>query len=343
MICFFIFNSENNACMKKLTLFLFIISIVACRKDIQPSKTVTDFAATITAAELRQHLFVIASAEMEGRNTPSPGLEKAADYIIAQYRRLGVQPGNNNSYRQTVQLTNGSASNIIGIVEGTEKKDECVIISAHYDHVGVINGNIYYGADDNGSGTVSLLEIADAFTRAKKEGFAPKRTMVFLHFYGEEKGLWGSDYYVNNPVFPLGKTSANLNIDMIGRIATDYQASADSANYLYLIGDSRMSTQLNPITDSINNRYTKLHIDRKYDAPADPNRVFYRSDQYHFARKGVPVLFYFDGFYPDYHTPADTPDKIRYELMSKRLQLIFYTAWDFANRELLLKRDIPFQ
>ncbi|MBI1341938.1 MAG: M28 family peptidase [Terrimonas sp.] len=243
------------------------------------------------------------------------------------------------SYYNTI--VKGSASNVLGVVEGSDKKDEWVIITAHYDHLGVRNDNTYYGADDDGSGTVSVLEIAQAFAGAKAAGKGPRRSILFMTVSGEEHGLWGSGYYANHPVYPLEKTSADLNIDMVGRIGNEYQKNKDSANYIYIIGDDKLSSDLNPITEQVNKTYTKLTLDRKYNDPKDPNRFYYRSDHYNFAEKGVPIIFYFNGVHQDYHRPTDTPDKINYPLMEKRARLVFFTAWDIANRDEMLKRDKP--
>lgn len=237
------------------------------------------------------------------------------------------------------QVLNLQSSNILGILPGTEKKDEYVFITAHYDHLGRRGNVIYYGADDDGSGTTSILEIAEAFAKAKAEGKAPKRTIVFMTVSGEEKGLLGSEYYTTHPVFPLSKTSVDLNIDMVGRI--DPQYKGDSNNYVYVIGDDKLSSDLKKITDSINNQYTHLQLDRRYNDANDPNRFYYRSDHYNFAKNNVPIIFYFNGTHADYHKPTDTVDKINFSLMAKRVTLVFYTAWEMANREDMLSRDIP--
>ena len=197
---------------------------------------------------------------------------------------------------------------------------------------------IYYGADDDGSGTVSVMEMAAAFAKAKQDGYGPARTIVFMTVSGEEKGLWGSKYYSDHPVFPLEKTSADLNTDMIGRI--DPSRRGDSTNYVYVIGNDKLSTELNPVIHSVNDQYSKLELDFKYNAPDDPERIYYRSDHYNFARKGVPIIFFFDGIHKDYHKPTDTVDKINFDLMEKRARLIFLTAWEIANRPGMLKRDI---
>ncbi len=509
--------------MKKTTLLLIallpLISLIAQKKN----KTMEKIGNSITAADLKKHLYIVASAENEGRDTPSPGLEKAANYIEQHFRSIGLKPGNGDSYRltyplykdsvlssslsingKTFELTKdylnnnanysaelpfsevvfagygiaddkldsykdldvhgkavlivegtpadyksaqtggmspgqtfgklqaaskkgavavllvsksfGSASrpvnnrggwslngykanfnpqlfyisekvaseimgedgkgifdkmtanslpgktykasidlafqkttiktqvsNVMGLLEGTDKKDEYVLVTAHYDHIGKRDTIINYGADDDGSGTVSVLELAEAFAKAKAEGNGPRRSIVFMTVSGEEHGLWGSAYYANHPVYPLEKTTVDLNIDMIGRIGNDYMKDKDSANYVYVIGDNKLSSDLTPITEAINGIYTKLKLDRKYNDPKDPNRFYYRSDHYNFAEKGVPIIFYFNGVHPDYHRPTDTPDKIKYDLMEKRAKLVFYTAVEMANREEMLKRDMPLE
>jgi hypothetical protein len=483
-------------------------------------KTIEKMASTITPGDMKKHLYVIADKEMEGRDTPSPGLEKAANYIEEQFKNLGLLPGNKDSYRQhyplykdsmtgagmkingvsfelnkdfqpqpnnyaaemrfsevvfagygivdsgkrddykdlnvagklvliadgtpadykssqtgfrapastfgkinaaaskgaaamliiygnyprrsvtttsnwgmniyrssqspftftiskeiaakilgenagelenkikaggisnkpypakveliyskTTQTTN--VSNVLGLIEGTDLKDEYVVLTAHYDHVGKRNDTtIFYGADDDGSGTTGIIELAEAFAEAKKAGKGPRRSILFMTVSGEEKGLWGSRYYTENPVYPLEKTTVDLNIDMIGRTGTEYLKSSDSANYVYIIGDDKLSSDLAIITNQANNTYTKMKLDRKYNDPNDPNRFYFRSDHYNFAEKGVPIIFYFNGTHADYHRPTDTPDKINYPLMAKRARLVFYTAWEMANRNEMLKRDL---
>jgi len=234
-----------------------------------------------------------------------------------------------------------NASNVIGVLEGTDKKDEYVFLTGHYDHLGMHNGKIWYGADDDGSGTVGVIEMATAFAKAAAEGHHPRRTIVFMTVSGEEKGLWGSEYYTDHPLFPLDKTSVDLNTDMVGRIDTE-RKSADTTNYVYVIGHDKLSSDLPIINEGENTKHTNLVLDYKFDDPNDPNRIYYRSDHYNFARKGVPVLFFYDGMLKaDYHQPTDTVDKINWDLYEKRVRMIFYTAWDMANRDEMLKRDKP--
>jgi len=197
--------------------------------------------------------------------------------------------------------------------------------------VGIKDGNIYNGADDDGSGTVSVMLLAQAFQKAKDDGNGPKRSVAFLHVTGEEVGLFGSRYYTDEePIFPLANTVANLNIDMIGRIDPD---KAANPNYIYLIGSDKLSQELHDVSEAVNTSYVNLELDYKYNAENDPNRFYYRSDHYNFAKNNVPVIFYFNGVHADYHKHTDTPDKIEYDLLEKRSRLIFHTAWELANRK----------
>jgi hypothetical protein len=236
----------------------------------------------------------------------------------------------------------GHSTDVLAVLPGTDKAGEYVFVTGHYDHLGMRDGKIWYGADDDGSGTCAVLEIAKAFTAAAAKGKGPRRTMVFMTVSGEEEGLWGSAYYTDHPVYPLAQTSVDLNIDMIGRIDPS-RKYGDSTNYVYSIGDDKLSSDLAPILNAQNTKYTKLELDRKFNDLKDPNRFYYRSDHYNFASKGVPIIFFFNGTHADYHQPTDTPDKINYDLYAKRAQLVFYTAWDMANRDDMLKRDIPLQ
>lgn len=232
------------------------------------------------------------------------------------------------------------STDVLGVLPGTDLADQYVFVTGHYDHLGMHDGKIWFGADDDGSGTCAVLEIAKAFTAAAAAGKGPRRTMVFMTVSGEEEGLWGSAWYTNHPVFPLAKTSVDLNIDMIGRIDPS-RKYGDSTNYVYIIGDDKLSSDLAPITEAANTKYTHLELDRKFNDLKDPNRFYYRSDHYNFADKGVPIIFYFNGTHADYHKPTDTPDKINFDLYARRARLVFYTAWDMANREDMLKRDMP--
>jgi hypothetical protein len=244
------------------------------------------------------------------------------------------------SHRIAREVTSFTGRNVVGIVPGSESplSKECVVLTAHYDHIGRVDGQINNGADDDGSGTVTLIELAEACATAAREGFAPRRTMLFMAVVGEEKGLLGSEWYSEHPVWPLDFTVANLNIDMIGR--TD-AAHPDNERYVYLIGSDRLSTELHAVSETVNARFTQLALDYTFNAEDDPNRFYYRSDHYNFARKGVPVIFYFSGVHEDYHKPGDDAHKIRYGKMAEIGQLVFHTAWQLANQDRRIKVDRP--
>jgi len=220
--------------------------------------------------------------------------------------------------------------NVLGYIEGVDPvlKNELVVVSAHYDHLGKRGNDIYFGADDNASGSSAVLEIAEAFAIARREGVGPRRSVLCLFVTGEEKGLLGSEYYSKHPVFPLENTVADVNIDMIGRVDEDHPDPL----YTYVIGSDRLSTDLHAINEEVNARYTRLALDYKYNADGDPNRFYYRSDHYNFAKNGIPAIFYFSGVHADYHRPTDTPDKIMYDKAETIARLAFHTAWELADR-----------
>ena len=230
-------------------------------------------------------------------------------------------------------------SNVLGFLEGSDPalKDEVVVVSAHYDHLGKKGESIYNGADDNGSGSSTVLELAEAFVLAKQAGNAPRRSILFLLVSGEEKGLLGSAYYAENPVFPLEKTIADVNVDMVGRVD---EAHADNPYYIYVIGSDRLSTELHEINETANRDYAQIELDYTYNAEDDPNRYYYRSDHYNFAEKGIPSIFYFSGVHEDYHQPTDTVDKINFEKMVRIGQLVFHTTWELANRDKTIEVDV---
>lgn len=222
-------------------------------------------------------------------------------------------------------------SNVIGYIEGSDPnlKKEFVFVTAHYDHLGKPDSSvIYYGADDNASGTAGVIEIARAFVEAKRKGVGPKRSVVCMLVSGEEKGLLGSEFYVQFPLFPLGATVVDINIDMIGRVD---ERHAGNPNYIYVIGSDRLSSTLHTINEQVNAEYTQLELDYKYNDPNDKNRYYERSDHYNFAQRGIPSIFYFNGTHADYHKPTDTVDKIDFNALAKRAQLAFHTAWEIAN------------
>lgn len=227
--------------------------------------------------------------------------------------------------------------NVAALLEGTDKKDEIIVISAHLDHIGVSpDGQINNGADDDGSGTVALLELAEAFSKAKAEGKGPRRSILFLNVTGEEMGLLGSEFYSEHPLFPIENHVANLNIDMIGRVDDAHKNNPD---YVYLIGSDKLSSTLHTISEEANRKFVNLNLDYTFNRADDPNRFYYRSDHYNFAKHGVPVIFYFTGVHEDYHRPGDDVEKILFDRQARIVKLIFHTAWELANREERIKVD----
>ena len=347
--------------MKQLNILILILSIsVSCSEENKSDK----YAESITSQELSELVYEFASDKFEGRDTGEPGQKLAVNFIRDFYLANDINKADNTedyfqkflvnfSERQVVNPNNGSyleslsideknidwvkTENVAAIIEGYQFPEEYIVLTAHLDHVGIEDGEIYNGADDDGSGSMALLEIAQAFKLAELDGNRPKRSIVILHVSAEEKGLLGSKYYVENPLYPLYNTITNLNIDMIGR--TDPTRESDNDNYIYLIGTDRLSSMLHETSEKVNRNTVNLELDYRFNAWDDPNRFYERSDHWHFAKNNIPVIFYFSGTHEDYHMPTDTPDKIRYDLLTKRARLIFHTAWEIANMDETIEVD----
>ncbi len=261
------------------------------------------------------------------------GLRKGFKKTFAKINKKGKSKSTNLSLKCSItshMINNDITSeNVLGFVEGTDLKDEILIVTAHYDHIGKDGDVIFYGADDDGSGTTALLMMAEAFAKAKEKGHGPRRSVLFMPVSAEEKGLLGSRYYSENPIFPLANTVADLNIDMIGRIDEPHEGNPD---YVYIIGSNFLSTDLHNINETQNKLHTKLQLDYTFNSVDDANNFYRRSDHYNFAKNGIPVIFYFNGVHEDYHQPSDTVDKIDFNKLSKITRLVFYTAWEIANR-----------
>ena len=362
----FIIHSNNNyisnrsKSYKMKNFFIIILVSLFTFKSYSQLQKANKFAKTITAQELKDHLYIYASDEFEGRNTGAEGQKKAVEYLRNFYIENEIEPGDldDKDYFQKMKLNlrrgnegEVDTENVIAIIKGTEIPDEYLILTSHLDHVGYgrtgsrsreayigeVKERIHNGADDDGSGTVAMLEIAQAFKQASKKGKGPKRSIIFLHVTGEEKGLLGSAYYADNPIYPLENTVTNLNLDMIGRI--DPTRKGDKREYIYIIGSDHDSQDLHNLSEQTNLETVNIDLDYRYNAKDDPNRFYYRSDHYNFAKNGIPIIFYFSGTHPDYHLPSDTPDKIEYDLLELRSKLVFYTAWNIANRDERIKVD----
>ena len=338
----------KNKEYKKILILLFIPLFSISQENIR-------FSKTIIVDDLQRHLSVLASDSLEGRETGKKGQKMAAEYIMNHFKNIGIPPYNKNTYYQKFKTQSDrhickyncencdedfitrlfkkkrivKGENVLGYIEGSDLKEELIIITAHYDHLGKHDTLLFNGADDNGSGTAAVMEIAEAFMIAKKEGKGPRRSILIMPVSGEEKGLLGSKYYTENPIYPLEKTVANLNIDMIGRV--DYYH--DTSGYIYLIGSDMLSKELHDISEEINKKYIGLELDYTFNASDDPNRYYYRSDHYNFAKNNIPVIFYFNGLHDDYHKVTDTLEKIDFKKIETITRLVFLTAWELANRE----------
>ena len=337
---------------KQLILILLLPSLLFSQENIK-------FSETIIVEDLEKHLNILASDSLEGRETGKKGQKMAAEYIANHFKDLGIPPYKKDTYYQKFKVKSGKhlckcedcdvgfvkklfgkrkrikGENVLGYIEGSDLKEELIIITAHYDHLGKHDSLVFNGADDDGSGTVAALEIAEAFMLAKKAGKGPRRSVLIMPVSGEEKGLLGSKYYTTHPIYPLKNTVANLNIDMIGRL-DDWH---DTANYVYLIGADRLSQELHDISEQVNKEYIGLNLDYKFNEEDDPNRYYYRSDHYNFAKNNIPVIFYFNGVHEDYHKVTDTVEKIDFEKTQRITRLVFLTAWELVNRDERIKVD----
>jgi Zn-dependent M28 family amino/carboxypeptidase len=297
---------------------------------------------TITASEK------MAAAILQGEKLDYETVKKQMSEGAAP-ESFALSPNKQASFNVAAKVEKTMTQNVVGIIEGSDPvlKNEYVAVGAHYDHVGMRasgdSDRIFNGADDDGSGTVATLAIAEALAKSAQR---PKRSVIFVWHAGEEKGLWGSEYFTDNPPVPISQIITQLNIDMIGRSRQEGDTKPANKNLtgpnaIYVIGSKLMSTELGALSEEVNNSYLKLNFDYKYDAPNDPERFFYRSDHYNYAKKGIPIIFYFSGVHEDYHRPSDHPDKIDYEKMEKVTRAIFATMWKLANAPARPKVDKP--
>ena len=337
--------------MKKYLILILLIPFFSFAQEN------LSYAKSINNKDLYKHIEVLSSDSLEGRETGKPGQKMAAEYIANHFKKIGIPPYKRKTYYQKFKVKSERhickcddcdlaffkrifksnqtirGENVLGYIEGSDLKEELLIITAHYDHLGNHDSLIFNGADDDASGVSAALEIAEAFMLAKKEGNGPRRSILIMPVSGEEKGLLGSRYYTDNPIYPLENTVANLNIDMIGRL-DDWH---DNGNYVYLIGSDRLSYDLHNLNEKINDEYIGIDLDYRFNDKDDPNRYYYRSDHYNFAKNNIPVIFYFNGVHEDYHKPSDTIEKIDFDKINTITKLIFLTAWEIANRDERIK------
>lgn len=299
---------------------------------------------SVSSPEIRAHLEFLAHDALQGREAGTPYEKVAAAYIIAQHRRYGNAPFLSQGYVHAFPLApkrrepppskkrvslpppdTPYAWNILSCRWGTAAPNEYIILSAHYDHIGTTSdGKVYNGADDNGSGTAVLLEVARLLSLLPP----PKRTVVFFHTAAEEKGLLGAIRFVRDSLIPLDSIVAVINTDMLGRTDTLH---SPGETYLYAIGSKRASLRLYELQEAVNALCCGWHLDYRYDDPKDPLRLFYRSDHYAFAKHGVPAVFYFGGLHADYHGTGDDAEKIEWERLRLAAILTASLAWTLAN------------
>ncbi len=229
------------------------------------------------------------------------------------------------SYKINTEIKQGR--NVIGIIEGKNEqlKNEYVVLTAHYDHEGIVGGEIYNGADDNGSGTVAILEAGRRLALLKNN----ERSILIVFHAGEEKGLLGSEYLTKNSYF-MSELVSSINVDMVGREDTES---------IYSIGSGKLSTELYELVERVNSETVRFELDYTFDDPNDPNRYYYRSDHYNYAKQNIPIVFFYDHMTEDYHKPTDDVDKINFEKLERISTLITELALRIANLDHKLKLD----
>jgi hypothetical protein len=307
-------------------------------EEEQPEQPAQGLVSIIPSRAMLDALFA-------GETLDGAGVLNAATAASADAPPKGFALNASKRLRLALKLavTEEYTQNVVGVLEGKDSalKQEYVALGAHYDHVGesgatgcrpVGADSICNGADDDGSGTTALLTMAEAFSKGPR----PRRSILFVWHAGEEKGLWGSEYFTRYPTVPLKQVVAQLNIDMIGRSkkagdTNPLNKMLTGPDEIYVIGSRMMSTQLAELNERVNREYLGLKYNYHYDEPNDPERLFYRSDHFNYAKHGVPIIFYFDGVHEDYHRPTDTPDKIDYQKMQKIARTVFILASELAD------------
>jgi hypothetical protein len=285
-------------------------------------------AAAITEEAFRDRVFVLAHDSMRGRATPSRELDQAARWIADRFGELGLRPGGDGGFLQWYDLPVGTrgerAPNVVGILPGSDpsRRGEYIVYTAHMDHVGVgrpdaAGDSIYNGADDNASGTAAVMGIAEGFAALSEP---PARSVAFVLVSGEERGLWGSRHFVESGTISASQIVANLNLDMVGRNWPDT-----------IVAIGKEHSDLGRTVLEVSDRHPELGMTVIPD-PWPEQRFFFRSDQYSFARRGVPALFFFNGTHEDYHRPGDVPEKIDGEKAARIARLAFFLGLEVANR-----------
>jgi Zn-dependent M28 family amino/carboxypeptidase len=327
-----------------LFIFFFVFHVSFAQKTEKPlKKNKIFFAIPIDTNQIKTDLKILSSDKFEGREIGGKGIKEAAKYIANQFGTLKLKKFNNFYQKKffakskTIQ-DSLEAFNVIGYIEGADKqlKKEFVIFSAHYDHLGISkDGIIYNGADDNASGVAGVLNIAKAIQKNKTR---PKRSLIFIAFSGEEKGLLGSYNFVKDPPIPIQSVYAALNMDMIGRTDPKHD-SLNIQNYIYVIGPKILGGNSVNIIEQSNKESANLNLDYSFDTFSDPNRWFFRSDHLPFAKQNRLGIRFFDGGHVDYHKTSDGIGKINFSVLFKRIELIGFLGLKLANSETEIKVD----
>ncbi len=332
-------SKKISLARKKGATMVFVIAedfkgqIAANRKFLMGPRVSLEPPKDETTEKRSTFQYMVINPEM-AKNMAGGKLKKVKKYRKKNSRgksTKGLKIESNISGHMIKKVNDRQTANVIGLLPGKdkEKRDEYIIVTAHFDHLGKRGSDIFNGADDNASGTSTVLELAEAFATAAAFDQGTDRSIVFLLVSGEEKGLLGSKFYTDYPLIPLEQTMVNVNIDMVGRLDKLHE----NENYVYVIGADRLSTTLHEVNEAVNDKYEKLELDYTYNAPDDPNRYYYRSDHYNFAQKNIPAIFFFNGTHDDYHRPSDTIEKINFNKMSTIGRHIFHLIWELGNRD----------
>jgi hypothetical protein len=298
---------------RRVVLLLLAAALVLGAAELSLSPDVRAALELISADSLRGHVSFLASDVLEGRDTPSRGLDVAAEYIAAQFRRAGLEPAGDDGYFQTASREPVKLHNVAGVLRGSDPalRDTCVIVSAHYDHLGARGDRIYNGANDDASGTAAVIEMAAAFAKLRER---PKRSILFVTFFGEEKGLLGSRYYAAHPLFPVEKTVAGINLEQLGRtddVTGPLLLSAYVAGFDYSDVGAILQ-QAGALTGVTMAKHGK-----------DSDKYFFSSDNRPLAQAGIPAHTVSVGYvFPDYHRPGDHWEKLDYPNMEKIVRAV---------------------
>lgn len=298
-----------------------------------------EYALQIRVDGLYDYVDAFTHPRFEGRRTGTKGGLLAAEYIENELKLIGLFPPFKGSYMQPFSANGVSGINVMGILEGSDLKNEVVVLMAHYDYIGSSKeGIIYPGAEDNASGVAALLEIAKTFAEAKHKGYTPRRTLLFAFFDGNKHDLAGSTYYINHPIYTPDKTVLAVNIDGIGR-SDGYAEGLD--DYVFILGADHISSDPRRVVDSVNNASIQLTTDYNFYNSEMVYKLFYpMSDHHAFEQKLIPVLFFTSGITGDIHSVGDVTDKLHFPTFMRRTRLIFQTAWYYAMNPSWPKLDL---